>query len=163
MIIRALSIAGSDPSGITTVAVPSDSGGYLITGEKWFVTSGDVARVLIVVANVVEGGARLSTLFLVEPGTDGVEFVDDPPFTHSYPHGHPTIRFTGVVVRPEYAAVLTRDGLEVVEPANRRQLWTRRNVGDRARRIGVHVGTAVSRDGDYFGRNVAMAFGESEA
>jgi alkylation response protein AidB-like acyl-CoA dehydrogenase len=91
--------AGSDPSGIATVAVPTD-GGYRITGEKWFVTSGDVARVLIVVANVVDGGERLSTLFLVEPGADGVEFVDDPPFTHSYPHGHPTIRFTDVEVGP---------------------------------------------------------------
>ena len=24
--------------------------------------------------------------------------MDDPPFTHTYPHGHPTIRFTGVEV-----------------------------------------------------------------
>src|ERR1700722_14961012 len=39
--------AGSDPSGISTVAVRTAGGGYLITGEKWFVTSGDVARVLI--------------------------------------------------------------------------------------------------------------------
>jgi acyl-CoA dehydrogenase len=93
--------AGSDPSGIATVARPTAGGGYLITGEKWFVTSGDVARVLIVVANVVDGDERLSTLFLVEPGADGVEFVDDPPFTHSYPHGHPTIRFTDVEVGPE--------------------------------------------------------------
>jgi acyl-CoA dehydrogenase len=92
--------AGSDPSGIATVAVPS-GGGYRISGEKWFVTSGDVARVLIVVANVVDGSERLPTLFLVEPGTDGVEFVDDPPFTHNYPHGHPTIRFTDVEVGPD--------------------------------------------------------------
>ena len=27
--------------------------------------------------------------------------VDDPPFTHSYPHGHPTLRFTGVEVRED--------------------------------------------------------------
>jgi acyl-CoA dehydrogenase len=90
--------AGSDPSGISTVAIPTGNGGFRISGEKWFVTSGDVARVLIVVANVVDGGERLSTLFLVEPGCDGVEFVDDPPFTHNYPHGHPTIRFTDVEV-----------------------------------------------------------------
>ncbi|MFZ0387720.1 MAG: acyl-CoA dehydrogenase [Solirubrobacteraceae bacterium] len=89
--------AGSDPSGIATVAVPVGDG-YRITGEKWFVTSGDVARVLIVMANVVDGADRLPTLLLVEPGADGVEFVDDPPFTHSYPHGHPTIRFTDVEV-----------------------------------------------------------------
>jgi acyl-CoA dehydrogenase len=92
--------AGSDPSGIATVAVAAGDG-YRISGEKWFVTSGDVARVLIVVANVIDGGEALSTLFLVEPGADGVEFVDDPPFTHNYPHGHPTIRFTDVEVGPE--------------------------------------------------------------
>ena len=61
-------------------------------------TSGDVARVLIVMANVVDGADRLPTLFLVEPDAPGVEFVDDPKFTHNYPHGHPTIRFTDVEV-----------------------------------------------------------------
>jgi len=87
--------AGSDPNGITTTAVQVD-GGWRINGEKWFVTSGDVARVLIVMANVVDGSDRLPTLFLIEPGAPGVEFVDDPKFTHNYPHGHPTIRFTEV-------------------------------------------------------------------
>jgi acyl-CoA dehydrogenase len=89
--------AGSDPSGIATTAVASDAG-WRINGEKWFVTSGDVARVLIVMANVLDGPDRLPTLFLVESRTPGVEFVDDPRFTHNYPHGHPTIRFTEVEV-----------------------------------------------------------------
>src|SRR3984885_4798804 len=89
--------AGSDPGGIASTAVATD-GGWRINGEKWFVTSGDVARVLIVMANVVDGADRLPTLFLVEPGGAGVEFVDDPPYTHNYPHGHPTIRFTDVEV-----------------------------------------------------------------
>jgi acyl-CoA dehydrogenase len=92
--------AGSDPSGISTTAVASD-GGWRINGEKWFVTSGDVARVLIVMANVVDGDDRLPTLFLIEPKAPGVEFVDDPKFTHNYPHGHPTIRFTDVEVGPD--------------------------------------------------------------
>ena len=26
-------------------------------------------------------------------GAAGISVVDDPPFTHTYPHGHPTIRF----------------------------------------------------------------------
>ena len=89
--------AGSDPAGIAATAVATDLG-WRISGEKWFVTSGDVARVLIVVANVVDGADRLPTLFLVEPGAPGVEFVDNPRFTHNYPHGHPTIRFTDVEV-----------------------------------------------------------------
>jgi alkylation response protein AidB-like acyl-CoA dehydrogenase len=92
--------AGSDPGGISTTAVPSD-GGWRINGEKWFVTSGDVARVLIVMANVLDGEDRLPTLFLIEPKAPGVEFVDDPKFTHNYPHGHPTIRFTDVEVGPD--------------------------------------------------------------
>ena len=72
--------------------------GWRLNGEKWFVTSGDVARVLIVMANVVDGADRLPTLFLIEPATPGVEYVDNPRFTHNYPHGHPTIRFTDVEV-----------------------------------------------------------------
>jgi alkylation response protein AidB-like acyl-CoA dehydrogenase len=91
--------AGSDPGGIVTTAVPlPGGGGYRINGEKWFVTSGDVARVLIVMANVVDGPEKLPTLFLIEPEAPGVEFVDDPKFTHNYPHGHPTIRFTDAEV-----------------------------------------------------------------
>src|SRR5204863_7553253 len=68
-------------------------GGWVLNGEKWFVTSGDVANVLIVMANAVDGGP---TLFLVEPDAPGVAVVDDPAYTHNYPHGHPTIRFTNV-------------------------------------------------------------------
>jgi alkylation response protein AidB-like acyl-CoA dehydrogenase len=92
--------AGSDPNGISTTATPT-GGGWRINGEKWFVTSGDVARVLIIMANVVDGDERLPTLFLIEPRAPGVDFVDDPKFTHNYPHGHPTIRFTDVEVGPD--------------------------------------------------------------
>ena len=46
--------AGSDPGGIASTAV-STPDGWRINGEKWFVTSGDVARVLIVMANVARG------------------------------------------------------------------------------------------------------------
>ncbi len=92
--------AGSDPGGIASTAVATD-GGWRINGEKWFVTSGDVARVLIVMANVVDGSDRLPTLFLVPPDAPGVEFVDNPRFTHNYPHGHPTIRFTDVEVEAD--------------------------------------------------------------
>ncbi len=90
-------LAGSDATALETTARRSD-GGWVIDGEKWFVTSGDVAAVLIVMALALVDGERLPTLFLVEPDAPGVEFVDDPQFTHNYPHGHPTIRFTGVEI-----------------------------------------------------------------
>jgi acyl-CoA dehydrogenase len=84
--------AGSDPSGVRTVASRVD-GGWELSGEKWFVTYGDVAAVYIVMAL-----APSPTLFLVEAGLPGISVVDDPPFTHTYPHGHPTIRFDRVRV-----------------------------------------------------------------
>lgn len=90
--------AGSDPSGISTVAHRTDDGGYEISGEKWFVTYGTVAAVIIVMANVVDGDQLLPTLFAVPADAEGVSVIDDPPFTHAYPHGHPTMRFDRVRV-----------------------------------------------------------------
>jgi alkylation response protein AidB-like acyl-CoA dehydrogenase len=58
--------AGSDPSGISTTAVRHD-GGWVINGEKWFVTYGDIAAVYIVVAMTDYG----PTLFLVDRGCTG--------------------------------------------------------------------------------------------
>jgi acyl-CoA dehydrogenase len=89
--------AGSDPSGVRATASRSD-GGWVLNGEKWFVTSGDVAAVYIVMAKALVEGEELPTLFLVDAASDGIEVVDDPPFTHTYPHGHPTIRFRDVEV-----------------------------------------------------------------
>ena len=89
--------AGSDPSRIATVAEPT-ADGFRINGEKWFVTTGDVAAVYIVMANVLREGEVLPTLFVVERDAPGVEIIDDPPFTHSYPDGHPTIAFRDVEV-----------------------------------------------------------------
>ena len=86
-------LAGSDPSGIATTATPVEGGGWRIQGDKWFVTSGDVADVIIVVAVAPEG----PTLFLVETADSGVTVVEDPPWTHAYPHGHPTLRFDCVI------------------------------------------------------------------
>jgi acyl-CoA dehydrogenase len=90
--------AGSDPSLIATTATPLPDGGWRLDGEKWFVTYGDVAAVLIVMANALVDGEAWPTLFLVERDAAGLEMVDDPSFTHSYPHGHPTLRFSGVEV-----------------------------------------------------------------
>jgi acyl-CoA dehydrogenase len=123
--------AGSDPSGIATTARRTDAG-WRIDGEKWFVTSGDVAAVYIVVANVIDGGERRPTLFLVEHGTPGIEIVDDPPFTHAYPHGHPTLRLTGVEVPED--AVLGGVGLG---DDLQRAWFTEERIGIAARGLGA--------------------------
>jgi acyl-CoA dehydrogenase len=90
--------AGSDPSAITTTARRTGPGRWRLDGEKWFVTFGSVAAVIVVMAYAYPANDDygLATLFAVPADSPGVEIVDDPPFTHSYPHGHPVIRFTGV-------------------------------------------------------------------
>jgi alkylation response protein AidB-like acyl-CoA dehydrogenase len=88
--------AGSDPSGMTTVAKRVGSNRWLLNGEKWFVTFGTVAAVIIVMAYAEVDGQRVGTLFAVPADAPGVEIVADLPFTHNYPHGHPTMRFTDV-------------------------------------------------------------------
>jgi acyl-CoA dehydrogenase len=118
--------AGSDPSQITTRAVRAD-GGWVIDGEKWFVTYGDVAAVYIVVAQTDSG----PTLFLVDRSCDGIEVVDDPPFTHSYPHGHPTIRFTGVRVGDDAVVGGVGEGDEL-----QRRWFTEERIGIAARGVG---------------------------
>jgi acyl-CoA dehydrogenase len=119
--------AGSDPSGISTTAVRSEDG-WVINGEKWFVTYGDVAAVYVVMA-LAEGK---STLFLVDRSCDGISVVDDPPFTHSYPHGHPTIRFTDVEVSRD--AVI--GGLGAGD-ALQRAWFTEERIGIAARGVGA--------------------------
>jgi acyl-CoA dehydrogenase len=118
--------AGSDPSKIETRAERRD-GGWVINGEKWFVTYGDVAAVYIVVAQT-DGGP---TLFLVDRSCDGIEIVDDPPFTHTYPHGHPTIRFTDVTVGDD--AVVGGVGLG---DELQRAWFTEERIGIAARGVG---------------------------
>ena len=122
--------AGSDPSRIEASATRSD-GGWRINGEKWFVTYGDIAAVYIVMANAVEDGERLPTLFLVDSDSPGIEVVDDPPFTHTYPHGHPTIRFTDVEV-PEDAVIGGLGGGDDLQ----RAWFTEERIGIAARGVG---------------------------
>jgi alkylation response protein AidB-like acyl-CoA dehydrogenase len=89
--------AGSDPASIATRADAADGDSWLLNGEKWFVTSGDVAVAHLVVADTAAG----TTIFIVPDDAPGVRTVDNPPFMHSFPHGHPAIRFSDVRLGPE--------------------------------------------------------------
>jgi len=90
--------AGSDPSLIETVAI-SDGENYRITGEKWFVTVGDVADFLIVQALV--GPERAPTLFLVDKDQPGVSVKRTPAYMHTFVFEHPEFVFDDVAVGRE--------------------------------------------------------------
>ncbi len=79
--------AGSDLSGLQTTAA-REGDGWVLNGEKWFVTSeGDPG--VYVVAAVAEGEQQL---FLVEPDAPGLRIVRTPSFLHDpYLDHHPEL------------------------------------------------------------------------
>ena len=79
--------AGSDVSAVAATAV-RDGDEWVLNGEKWFVTSEGDPGFYIVLA-VADGE---QTLFLVEPGTPGLEIKRVPGFLHDpYLDHHPEI------------------------------------------------------------------------
>jgi acyl-CoA dehydrogenase len=91
--------AGSDPSLIETVAVPDSSGAFRLSGEKWFVTVGDVADFMIVQALV--GDERAPTLFLVDKDSPGVSVKRTPAYMHTFVFEHPEFVFDEVALGAE--------------------------------------------------------------
>ena len=87
--------AGSDPSLIETVAERVD-GGFRLNGEKWYVTVGDVADHLLVLALVLP--ERAPTMFLVDKDTPGVRVLRTPRYMHTFAFEHPQFGFEDVVV-----------------------------------------------------------------
>ncbi len=90
--------AGSDYTAIVTTATPSGEG-FRIDGEKWFVTVGDVADFLIVLAQVMP--AKRPTLFLVDRDLSGVSVLRTPAYMHTFVFKHPIFTFDGVEVGPD--------------------------------------------------------------
>ena len=83
--------AGSDLAGIAATAT-RDGDDWVLDGEKWFVTSEGEPGVYIVLAVADDE----QVLFLVEPGTPGLEIQRVPGFLHDpYLDHHPEITFRG--------------------------------------------------------------------
>ncbi|MCS6865653.1 MAG: PQQ-binding-like beta-propeller repeat protein [Gemmataceae bacterium] len=69
-----------------------------------------------------------------------VDIAADGTCTIRFPDGYTMFLGRSAVVQPNYIALLTRDGLECVEPQTRRILWTRSGIADR---------TQIHGDGRY--------------
>ena len=80
--------AGSDARTLATTAV-RDGDGWVLNGEKWFVTGPDNTDFMVVQATVVRGEERLPTLFFVEYAAPGVRMTADPAYMHTYADRHP--------------------------------------------------------------------------
>jgi alkylation response protein AidB-like acyl-CoA dehydrogenase len=144
--------AGSDPSLIETTAQRAD-GGFRINGEKWFVTVGDVADFLIVLAMVLP--EREPTLFLVDKATPGVRVLRTPRYMHTFVYEHPEFGFENVLV-PSTAVLgeigtgydLTRDWF-----VEERLMIAARCVGAAERALRAAADWAAGRE--QFGRPIA--------
>ncbi|MBG0850504.1 acyl-CoA/acyl-ACP dehydrogenase [Streptomyces spinoverrucosus] len=104
--------AGSDPASGTSTADRVD-GGWLINGEKWFVTCGDVADFLLVQADA--GPERQPTLFFVDKQAPGVTMTREPRFMHTAVNGHPEFVFRDVFVADEDVVGGVGNGYELTK------------------------------------------------
>jgi alkylation response protein AidB-like acyl-CoA dehydrogenase len=99
---------GSDVSGLEATAT-KDGDDYILNGEKWYVTSGNLADFFWFQAKLPD--EEDEALFLVDVGTDGIEIIDNPKFTHTYAAHHPTYRFSNVRVAASSRVGEPGDGL----------------------------------------------------
>jgi acyl-CoA dehydrogenase len=88
--------AGSDPRMVKTSAVKR-GGKYVINGEKWFVTCGDIADFIIVHTHL-DGDPDKPTLFLVDKSLPGVKVKRTPRYMHTFVFEHPEFLFENVEV-----------------------------------------------------------------
>lgn len=86
---------GSDVAGIEATAT-RDGGDYVLNGEKWYVTSGNLADFFWFQAKLPDGDDE--ALFLVDADTPGIEIIATPKFSHTYAAHHPTYVFSDVRV-----------------------------------------------------------------
>jgi len=87
--------AGSDPSMLMTVAT-KDGEGYLIDGQKWFITGADGADFVIIMARGEDGSA---TMFLSDMNDPGIELVRNMDAMDScFTGGHGVLQFTNLRV-----------------------------------------------------------------
>jgi len=99
---------GSDVAGLEATAV-KDGDDYILNGEKWYVTSGNLADFFWFQAQVPDEDG--DALFLVDQGIAGIEITATPKFSHTYAAHHPTYRFKDVRVTAANRVGKPDDGL----------------------------------------------------
>ncbi|WP_454561139.1 acyl-CoA dehydrogenase family protein [Mycobacterium haemophilum] len=137
--------AGSDFSAAKTTATLDGTGGYVINGEKWFVTVGDAADYLIVLAYVEPEHAP--TLFLVDVETPGVKITNLPRYTHTFVYEHPEFTFSDAHVGPEAVLGGVGAGLQLTRDwfTEERLMIGARTIGAAERALTLAVDWARER------------------
>jgi len=145
--------AGSDVSMVRTTA-RRDGDGWVLNGEKWHVTAGDVADFFLVHAHV-DGDPTKPTVFLVDKDTPGVRLVRTPAYMHTFVFEHPIFAFEDVRVGDDQVLGEVGEGLELTRDwfVEERMMIGARTVGAAARAL--ELSTAFAGDRRQFGRPIA--------
>ncbi len=144
--------AGSDPSMVATTARKGDDG-WLLHGEKWHVTSGDVADFFLVHAHV-DGDPSKPTLFIVDKELPGVRLVRTPKYTHTFVFEHPIFAFEDVHVGEDSVLGAVGQGYDLTKDwfVEERLMIGARTVGASTRALDLSLGFAKERE--QFGRPI---------
>jgi len=127
---------GSDVSALEATAT-EDNGSYVLNGEKWYVTSANLADFFWFQARIPDENDE--ALFLVDQGTDGIEMIASPLFSHTYAAHHPTYRFADVAVPADRRVGEPGDGMAFTKSwfRHERLMIGARCCGAAARLIGA--------------------------
>lgn len=150
---------GSDVSGLEATAV-RDGDEYVLNGEKWYVTSGNLADFFWFQARLPEEDDE--ALFLVDQGTAGIEIVATPLFSHTYAAHHPTYRFDNVRIPVSQRVGKPGDGMAFTHSwfRHERLMIGARSCGAAARLIEDATAFAMERmvDGEALTEKQAIQF-----
>jgi alkylation response protein AidB-like acyl-CoA dehydrogenase len=137
--------AGSDPSMVRTSARRADDG-WILDGEKWHVTSGDVADFFLVHA-LVDGEVAKPTIFLVDKDLPGVRLVRTPKYTHTFVFEHPIFAFEDVRLDADAVLGEVGEGYELTKDwfVEERLMIGARTMGASARALELSLAFAKER------------------
>ena len=141
--------SGSDVVITTTAGLGSE--GYRIDGEKWFVTSANLADYFFLQAKLANGPhAGSDAMFFIDKGTPGIEEIRVPAFSHTFDHHHPELRFNNVLVPVENRIGGEGDGMSFSHSWFRRErlMIAARDCGAAARLIEEATTWAKEREVD---------------
>jgi acyl-CoA dehydrogenase len=103
--------AGSDTDAIEATAM-RDGDGYVLNGEKWHVTSFNLADHIFFQAKLSEGDhAGKPAMFIVDRDAPGVRHVRTPRYSHTYADEHAIVAFEDVRVPAENLVGEEGDGM----------------------------------------------------
>ncbi len=138
--------AGSDPTMVKAAAHRSGDG-WVLSGEKWHVTSGDVADFFLVHA-LADGDAALPTLFLVDKDLPGVRLVRTPKYTHTFVFEHPIFAFDEVKVDSDAVLGEVGNGFELTKDwfVEERLMIGARTMGAATRALEISLDFAKGRE-----------------